>query len=153
MNGVAEDRFDPQGKLTRAMLATILYRKSGETGGSHPFTDVKKGAWYDEAIAWAYTSGVVNGTSATTFHPNANVTREQAAAMLYRYAAHMGEDTTATGDLNAFRDAGKCSAYALVPLRWAVGNRILNGKGNGILDPTGTATRAEIAQILLNLAS
>lgn len=153
MKGMTTDSFAPNGKLTRAMLATILYRKSGETGGSHPFTDVKTGAWYDEAIAWAYASGVVNGIDATTFRPDAYVTREQAAAMLYRYAAHMGEDTTAMGDLSAFRDAGKCSAYAIVPLRWAVGNRILNGKGGGVLDPTGTATRAEIAQILLNLAS
>ena len=153
MKGMSADSFAPNGKLTRAMLATILYRKSGETGGSHPFTDVKTGEWYDEAIAWAYASGVVNGIDATTFRPNAYVTREQAAAMLYRYAVHMGEDATATGNLSAFRDAGKCSDYAIIPLRWAVGNQILNGKGNGILDPTGTATRAEIAQILLNLAS
>ena len=152
MNGVADDRFDPNGTLTRAMLATILYRMSGETGGSHPFTDVPAKEWYADAVAWAYTAGVVNGTSATQFSPDAPVTREQTAAMLYRYAKYMGQDIAASGNLNAFRDADKVSEYAKVPMRWAVGMRILNGKENATLDPTGTATRAEIAQILLNLS-
>lgn len=153
MNGVAEDRFDPEGTLTRAMLATILYRMSGETGGKHPFTDVPAKEWYADAVAWAYTSGVVNGTSATQFSPEAPVTREQTAAMLYRYAKYMGQDITASGNLSVFRDADKISDYAKIPMRWAVGQHILNGKGNAMLDPTGTATRAEIAQILLNLST
>ena len=152
MGGVAADRFDPEGTLTRAMLATILYRMSGETGGSHPFTDVPANEWYADAVAWAYTAGVVNGTGPTLFSPQEPVTREQTAAMLYRYAAHMGEDTKPQGNLSAFRDAEEISEYAKIPLRWAVGLHILNGKENSTLDPTGTATRAEIAQILLNLS-
>ncbi|MDD6643164.1 MAG: S-layer homology domain-containing protein [Firmicutes bacterium] len=152
MNGVADDRFDPSGTLTRAMLATILYRMSGETGGTHPFTDVPANEWYADAVAWAYTSGVVNGTSATRFSPEAPVTREQTAAMLYRYAKYMGQGITASGNLSVFRDADQISEYAKVPMRWAVGMHILNGKENAALDPTGTATRAEIAQILLNLS-
>ncbi len=152
MNGVADDRFDPEGTLTRAMLATILYRMSGETGGTHPFTDVPAKGWYADAVAWAYTSGVVNGTSATQFSPEAPVTREQTAAMLYRYAKYMGQEIGASGNLSVFRDADQVSEYAKVPMRWAVGLHILNGKGNATLDPTGTATRAEIAQILLNLS-
>lgn len=152
MNGVADERFDPEGTLTRAMLATILYRMSGETGGSHPFTDVPASCWYADAVAWAYTAGVVNGTSATQFSPEEPVTREQTAAMLYRYAKYMGQDITVSGNLSVFRDADKISDYAKIPLRWAVGQHIMNGKGNSLLDPTGTATRAEIAQILLNLS-
>lgn len=152
MNGVADDRFDPEGTLTRAMLATILYRMSGETGGTHPFTDVPANEWYADAVAWAYTSGVVNGMSATQFSPETPVTREQTAAMLYRYAKYMGQDATVSGNLSAFHDADQISEYAKVPMRWAVGLHILNGKGNATLDPTGTATRAEIAQILLNLS-
>lgn len=153
MNGVADERFDPEGTLTRAMLATILYRMSGETGGSHPFTDVPASCWYADAVAWAYTAGVVNGTSATQFSPEEPVTREQTAAMLYRYAKYMGQDITVSGNLSVFRDADKISNYAKIPLRWAVGQHIMNGKGNSLLDPTGTATRAEIAQILLNLSN
>lgn len=152
MNGVSEDRFEPEGTLTRAMLATILYRMSGETGGSHPFTDVPANEWYADAVAWAYTSGVVNGMSATQFSPEAPVTREQTAAMLYRYAKYMGQDITVSGNLSVFRDADRISEYAKVPMRWAVGQHIFNGKENATLDPTGTATRAEIAQILLNLS-
>ncbi len=153
MNGVSDTAFAPNNKLTRAMLATILYRIDGDSGShEHPFTDVEKGSWYEKAVAWAYSSGVINGTGATTFAPNENVTREQAAAMLYRYTAYCGEKTDVAGDLSAFRDAGSISAYAVEPMRWAVGMQILNGKGDGILDPTGTATRAEITKIIMKWA-
>ncbi len=153
MNGVSDTAFAPNDKLTRAMLATTLYRIDGDSGShEHPFTDVEKGSWYEKAVAWAYSSGVINGTGATTFAPNENVTREQAAAMLYRYTAYCGEKTDAAGDLSAFRDAGSISAYAVEPMRWAVGMQILNGKGDGILDPTGTATRAEITKIIMKWA-
>lgn len=153
MNGVSDTAFAPNDKLTRAMLATILYRIDGDSGShEHPFTDVEKGSWYEKAVAWAYSSGVINGTGATTFAPNENVTREQAAAMLYRYTAYCGEKTDVAGDLSAFRDAGSISAYAVEPMRWAVGMQILNGKGDGILDPTGTATRAEITKIIMKWA-
>lgn len=153
MNGVSDTAFAPNDKLTRAMLATILYRIDGDSGShEHPFTDVEKGSWYEKAVAWAYSSGVINGTGATTFAPNENVTREQAAAMLYRYTAYCGEKTDVAGDLSAFRDADSISAYAVEPMRWAVGMQILNGKGDGILDPTGTATRAEITKIIMKWA-
>lgn len=149
MNGTGTNKFDPNGKLTRAMLATILYRMSGDTAKhSHPFTDVKEGQWYAEAVAWAYETGVVTGTSATTFNPNGYVTREQTAAMFYRYAKLIGQETAANGNLGEFRDASLISGYAELPLRWAVGEGIINGKGNGILDPIGTASRAEIAKII-----
>ena len=145
MNGVSPTSFAPEDHLTRAMLATILYRVSGNTAQhGHPFTDVPAGQWYSDAIAWAYDTGIVTGTSATTFRPEDNVTREQAAAMLYRFAGQ----PEATGDVSPFHDASDISAYAITPLRWAVGAGIINGKSATELDPTGTATRAEIAKIL-----
>ena len=145
MKGESGTSFAPNKPLTRAMLATILYRVSGDKAQhSHPFTDVPSGRWFSDAIAWAYESGVVNGTSDDTFSPDDNVTREQAAAMLYRFAGR----PTASGDVTAFNDADKISAYAVEPLRWAVGEGIINGKSEYTLDPLGTATRAEIAKIM-----
>ena len=145
MKGESDTSFAPNKPLTRAMLATILYRVSGDKAPhSHPFTDVPSGRWFSDAIAWAYESGVVNGTSDDTFSPDDNVTREQAAAMLYRFAGR----PTASGDVTAFNDADKISAYAVEPLRWAVGEGIINGKSEYTLDPLGTATRAEIAKIM-----
>ena len=145
MKGESGTSFAPNKPLTRAMLATILYRVSGDKAPhSHPFTDVPSGRWFSDAIAWAYESGVVNGTSDDTFSPDDNVTREQAAAMLYRFAGR----PTASGDVTAFNDAAKISGYAVEPLRWAVGEGIINGKSEYTLDPLGTATRAEIAKIM-----
>ena len=145
MKGESDTSFAPNKPLTRAMLATILYRVSGDKAPhSHPFTDVPSGRWFSDAIAWAYESGVVNGTSDDTFSPDDNVTREQAAAMLYRFAGR----PTASGDVTAFNDADKISAYAVEPLRWTVGEGIINGKSEYTLDPLGTATRAEIAKIM-----
>ena len=145
MKGESDTIFAPNKPLTRAMLATILYRVSGDKAQhSHPFTDVPSGRWFSDAIAWAYESGVVNGTSDGTFSPDDNVTREQAAAMLYRFAGR----PTASGDVTAFSDAAKISGYAVEPLRWAVGEGIINGKSEYTLDPLGTATRAEIAKIM-----
>ena len=163
MNGVGDFKFNPNGKLTRGMMVTILYRLEEREGKfSHPFTDIARNAWYADAVAWAYESGVVNGTSTTTFSPDAPITREQTAAMLYRYAKWNGEDVTPKGSLMNFVDADKVSAFARDPMRWAVGEGIIHGKGKiaekptgtdkneptDILDPLGTATRAEIAQIL-----
>ena len=149
MGGVSDTTFEPDGQLTRAMLATILYRLDGGTAiEDHPFTDVTEGQWYAEAVAWAYATGVVNGTSETTFTPNAPVTREQTATMLYRYASYAGQASRPTGNLSIFIDADLISDYAKPAMRWAVGEGIINGREEGILDPKGTATRAEIAQIL-----
>lgn len=149
MKGVSSNRFEPEEELTRAMLATILYRLSGEPeGGSHLFTDVPDGQWYSEAVAWAYENQVVNGIDAYTFAPDEAVTRQQAAAMLYRYARLLGQDVTASGDLSEFKDAGLVDEYARLPLSWAVDAGIINGIGKGLLDPEGTATRAQIAKII-----
>ena len=149
MNGVGESKFEPNGLLTRAMMVTILYRLDGEGEyAAHPFKDVAKGAWYDKAVAWGYATGVVKGTSATTFSPEDHVTREQAATLLYRYAEYRGEDVSASGSLMDFEDAKQVSSYARDAMRWAVGEGIINGRSETVLEPLGTATRAEIAKIL-----
>ena len=149
MNGVGESKFEPNGLLTRAMMVTILYRLDGEGEyAAHPFKDVAKGAWYDEAVAWGYATGVVKGTSAITFSPEEHVTREQAATLLYRYAEYRGEDVSASGSLMDFEDAKQVSSYARDAMRWAVGEGIINGRSETVLEPLGTATRAEIAKIL-----
>ena len=149
MNGVGESRFEPNGLLTRAMMVTILYRLDGEGEyGAHPFKDVEKGTWYDKAVAWGYATGVVKGTSVITFSPEDYVTREQAATLLYRYAEYCGEDVSANGSLMDFEDAKQVSAFARDAMRWAVGEGIINGRSETVLEPLGTATRAEIAKIL-----
>ncbi len=154
MNGVGESRFEPNGLLTRAMMVTILYRLDGEGEyAAHPFKDVAKGAWYDEAVAWGYATGVVKGTSAITFSPEDHVTREQAATLLYRYAEYRGEDVSASGSLMDFEDAKQVSSYARDAMRWAVGEGIISGRSETILEPLGTATRAEIAKILFGWLS
>ena len=149
MNGVGEFKFEPNGLLTRAMMVTILYRLDGEGEyAAHPFKDVAKDTWYDEAVAWGYATGVVKGTSATTFSPDDYVTREQAATLLYRYAEYRGEDVSAVGSLMGFEDAKQVSSFARDAMRWAVGEGIINGRSETVLEPLGTATRAEIAKIL-----
>lgn len=150
MRGISEDLFDPNGELTRAMLATILYRLSGENGSEmqHPFADVAENTWYTDAVAWSYNCGVIKGVSETEFCPDQPVTREQAATMLCRYANALGMDVTPKGDVSQFRDAGEISGYAVDAMAWAVGEGILNGTGNGYLEPRGTATRAQIAKII-----
>ncbi|MGM9563593.1 MAG: S-layer homology domain-containing protein [Faecousia sp.] len=149
MNGVGEFKFEPNGLLTRAMMVTILYRLDGEGEyAAHPFKDVAKDTWYDEAVAWGYATGVVKGTSATTFSPDDYVTREQAATLLYRYAEYCGEDVSTMGSLMGFEDAKQISSFARDAMRWAVGEGIVNGRSETVLEPLGTATRAEIAKIL-----
>lgn len=149
MNGVAAHRFDPEGRLTRAMMVTILYRLDGKKqGGTHSFVDVPKESWYDDAVAWGCNAGVIKGTDATHFSPEEYLTREQAAAMLYRYANYCGQTTEVSGGLDGFSDATQVSAYALDAMRWAVGAGIINGKSAVQLDPLGITTRAEIAKLL-----
>ena len=146
MNGVAADRFDVNGSLTRAQLVTVLYRIAGEpeTKAENPFTDVPAGKWYSNAIVWAAENGIVNGISATEFAPNNAITREQIAAILYRYAkAEPAEE----GKLDAFSDAANVSNYARQAMNWAVAEGLING-ANGKLLPRDTATRAQIAVIL-----
>lgn len=150
MNGTAATLFSPGNPTTRGMLVTILYRMEGSPQGAGwgPFTDVPPGAYYAQPIAWAAWNGIVNGITSTTFAPDRNVTREQMAAILYRYTAWKGWDVSQQGNLFQFTDWQKVQAYARTPLAWAVAAGLIQGKENQRLDPGGPATRAEVATIL-----
>lgn len=150
INGVAADRFDPQGATSRAMIVTILHRLEGKPAAqkANGFQDVAAGSWYDAAVAWAAAEGIVNGYSATAFGPNDIVTREQMAAILYRYAASRGDDVSGKADLSGYTDCAAVSAYAVEPLRWANGNGLINGVTATTLCPQQGATRAQTATIL-----
>lgn len=148
MQGTGADTFSPAMTTSRAMLVTLLYRMEGEpeTDGVQPFRDVKADSYYADAVAWAAANGIVKGVSDTAFAPDAPVTREQTATILYRYAQWHGQPVGAA-DLNGFADADAVSAYAAEAMRWAVAEGILQGSGNQ-LDPTGSTTRAQLATIL-----
>ena len=151
MNGVSSRAFAPNANLTRGMLVQILFNLEGKPqSASASFSDVKTDAWYAEAVGWAAANKVVTGYTDGTFRPNAAVTREQAAAILYRYAQSKGIDVSVGEDTNilSYADAMQASEYAIPALQWAVGAGVLNGKGGNLLAPTGTATRAEIAAIM-----
>lgn len=154
MDGMGGGRFQPNGFMTRAMVVTVLYRMEGSpavTGGT-PFTDLQAGSWYADAVAWAYANEIVNGMTTTTFQPGGNVTREQLAAILCRYTAAKGGDVTAAADLSVFPDAGRVSDYAAAPVQWAVRSGLINGVAEGgrsYLRPQGSATRAQVATILM----
>lgn len=152
MNGMSSTTFDPEGEVTRAQLATMLYRLADAPeidGLNNPFTDVPNGAWYTDAVIWAAENGIVNGMTETTFAPDEAVTREQLVTMLYRFATKSGIDTTAEADLSAFTDAETVSDWASEAMQWAVATGLVSGMGDGTLNPTGTATRAQIATIFL----
>lgn len=145
--------FEPSGKMTRAMLVTVLYRLSGEEASSvSAFSDVKAGDWYCDAVGWAYDAGIVNGVNATTFAPNDSITREQMAAILYRFAKMQSEDVTGV-DISEFSDADDVSDYAVDAFSYAVKNGIITGKGENTLAPGDSATRAEVATILMRYVS
>lgn len=148
-SGTSDTTFSPNASMTRAMLVTVLYRLEGQptVSGRSGFSDVKLNSYYEDAVTWAADNSIVNGTGATTFSPNANVTREQMAAILYRYAQYKQYGTTASAGLNGFSDAAKVSTYAKAPLSWAVAEKLVNGS-EGKLLPTGNATRAQVAAIL-----
>lgn len=153
MNGVGGGKFEPDGQLTRAQLVTVLYRAAGEpdTGKQvNPFTDVADDAWYTKAVIWAANNGIVNGVAKNTFAPDDSITREQIAAMLYRYA---GAEAAKEDKLSAFPDAAKVSDWAKEALNWAVASGLINGvadaNGTANLEPQATATRAQIATILM----
>ena len=151
MNGVSSRAFAPNANLTRGMLVQILFNLEGKPQStSASFSDVKADAWYAKAVGWAAANKVVTGYTDGTFRPNAAVTREQAAAILYRYAQSKGIDVSVGEDTNilSYADAMQASEYAIPALQWAVGAGVLNGKGGNLLAPTGTATRAEIAAIM-----
>ena len=162
INGLSATTVDPGGTCTRAQLVCILYRIQGEpkvVDGYEldklraPFDDVPRGQWYTNAIWWAKLTGIVNGTSATTFDPNGRITREQLAAILYRYTAEYAPDATGNAaSLAAYPDAGSVSAYARDAMAWAVGNGLIGGIPYGktdYLEPGGSATRAQVATILM----
>lgn len=154
MTGTSATTFAPNGTMNRAMIVTVLYRleKSPAVTGASKFRDVPAGQWYSDAVAWAAANKIVNGYDETTFGPMNAVTREQMAAILFRYEQYKGlENVTLEENLNRFPDQNKISAYAIPALQWAVGQKIINGNANGTLDPTGTATRAQVAQIFTNL--
>lgn len=151
--GVSAHHFAPEETMTRAMLVTVLWRYEGEPQvGGTPFSDVRATDWYAAQIAWAAHNGVVNGTGNGKFDPEGMVTREQMAAVLYRYAQQKGFDTSARGDLSAFADSGAVSPWATEAMRWAVGSGLIGGSTSGgklLLHPGDGATRAEVAAILV----
>ena len=151
MNGTSRNRFSPYGTATRGMLVTILYRMENEPRcfGSAAFSDVKPGAYYEKAVVWASQNNIVSGYTDGTFRPDAPVTREQLASILYRYTLYRGQDVSAAGttSFTGYGDAQTVSNYALPAMRWACGTGILQG-ANGKLNPSGLATRAQLAAML-----
>ena len=150
MAGTAADVFAPNATTTRAMIVTILYRLEGSPAvtGTSAFVDVPAGQWYTDAVNWAAANQIVKGTSATTFAPNASITREQMAAILYRYAQYKGYDVTKKADLSGYSDNSQVSAYAKDALAWANAAKLINGVTNTTLAPQGNATRAQVSAIL-----
>lgn len=150
MNGVAVDEFAPNDTLTRAMLVTVLYRNAGEpaVNKSIPFADVDMGAYYASAVIWAKQNGIVNGVTETEFAPDANITREQIAAIMFRYAQYNGMDAVTLEENLHFADANEISEYAVSAMNWAVGTGLMKGKSTTTINPKDNATRAEIAAIL-----
>lgn len=149
MNGTGSNSFSPKGTTTRGMIVTILYRMAGApaVSGVCPFKDIAAGAYYEKPVIWAAENNIVSGYSADTFGPDGAITREQLAAILYRYAKFCGYDETASAEINLFTDAGAVSSYALTAMKWASAEGLINGSGSK-LDPQGSATRAQVAAIL-----
>ena len=150
MLGTSKTLFSPHGTAMRGMMATILWRMEGSPvpKGKNSFTDVEAGKWYADAITWTTENGIFAGYGKDKFCPDDPITREQLAAIFYRYADYKGYDLTVKGDLDKFKDADKITDYAKTAMQWAVGSGLVNGKSGNLLDPQGTATRAEIAAML-----
>ena len=150
MLGTSKTLFGPHGTVTRGMMATILWRMEGSLApkGENSFTDVEAGRWYADAITWTAENGIFAGYSKDKFGPDDPITREQLTAIFYRYADYKGYKLTVTGNLDKFEDADKITDYAKTVMQWAVGNGLIKGKSETLLDPQGTATRAEIAAML-----
>ena len=150
MLGTSKTLFSPHGTATRGMMATILWRMEGSPApkGKNSFTDVEAVKWYTDAITWTAENGIFAGYGKDKFGPDDPITREQLAAIFYRYADYKGYDLTVKGDLDKFKDADKITDYAKTAMQWAVGSGLMKGKSGNLLDPQGTATRAEIAAML-----
>ena len=151
MTGTKATQFSPDTTLSRAMLVTILYRLEGSPAVSSAsvYTDVATGAWYTDAVAWAAQHGITVGYGNGRFGPKDDITREQMAAILYRYAQYKTYDTTASANLRSYTDAGDISAWALEALQWANGAGLISGRSSTLLAPAGSTTRAETAVILV----
>lgn len=151
MSGVSENQFDPSGKLTRAMLVQMLYNMESRPAcdAENAFIDVPVGQWYTDAVIWANDAKIVSGMGDGLFAPNMEITREQMVAMLYNYAKYKGYDVTASADLSAFADTASVSAWAQPAMQWAVAEGYISGMGDSQLAPQGTATRAEIASVIM----
>lgn len=152
--GVTDELFVPNGTMTRGMLVAVLWRLEGRPASSATtkFTDVPANQYYATAVSWAYSNGVISGMTDTRFAPNSNVTREQMASILYRYARYKGYDLSAQADLSKFPDSNKVSDYAVTALAWANAEGLISGTitgGTTILDPRGNATRAQVASIFM----
>lgn len=152
MKGTDQGLFSPDVDTSRGMIVTILHRLEGTPqAGLSGFADVPAGEYYTDAVGWAAQNGIVSGYGEGAegmFGPNDSITREQLAAILYRYAEKKGLDVTVRGDLSTYADAGSVSDYAVEPLRWAVGVGLISGMGDGTIAPGGKATRAQVATIL-----
>ena len=153
MNGVGDNLFAPNNETTRAQLVTMLYRLEGQPALGdnldYPFSDVAADSWYGSAVYWAREHGIVTGVSDTTFAPDKVLTREQMAAILYRYAQYKGYDVTASADLSGYTDAGEILTYAQPAMAWANGAGLITGVSDTTLQPRGNSTRAQVATILM----
>ena len=151
MNGITDTTFEPDSTTTRGMIVTVLYRMAGEleVSGESIFTDVAARSWYEDAISWAAANEIVNGYGEGIFAPDRTITREEMAAILNRYAEFAGLDVSASDDLTVFPDADSVSDRAETNVSWAVAEGLLTGQDDSTLDLAGTATRAEIATILM----
>lgn len=151
MSGVSENEFAPSGKLTRAMLVQMLYNMESRPAcdAENAFMDVPVGQWYTDAVIWANDAKIVSGMGEGLFAPNMEITREQMVAMLYNYAKYKGYDVTASADLSKFADNASVSTWAQPAMQWAVAEGYISGMGDNQLAPQGTATRAEIASVIM----
>lgn len=150
MAGISDTAFAPNLITTRGMVVTILHNMEGQPAASGvTFDDVPSDQYYAQPVIWAAANGIVSGYGNGRFGPNDPITREQMASILYRYAVYKGYDTTTQADLSIFTDADQVSSYALEPLAWANAKSLINGVGNQLLDPRGSATRSQVASILM----
>ena len=150
MSGTSKTTFAPSATTTRGMIVAILHRLEKEPAATaSAFTDVKAGAYYEKAINWAAANDIVKGVTETTFAPDQAITREQMAAILYRYAQFKGYDMSKANKLDAYTDAAQVSAYAVTAMQWANAENLITGKSATVLDPKGNATRAEVSSILM----
>ena len=143
--------FEPESKMSRAMLVTVLYRMANpeEKANNHNFADVPAGQWYTDAVAWAAENNIVSGVSENKFAPNEDITREQMALIIYRFAKMQGYDVEDSADLSQFADTDDISDWALDAIRWANKTELVNGTSETTLSPKATATRAQVAAILM----